>query len=39
MPQQMAAMLERMTAMQKQMISLMAAPQPAPATASPQDKK
>jgi hypothetical protein len=39
MPQQMATMLERMTAMQKQMVGLMAAPQSAPLAAPPQDKK
>ena len=35
----MATMLERMTAMQKRLISLMAAPQSAPPAAPPQDKK
>ena len=39
MPQRMATMLERMTEMQKRMISLMAEPQSAPPAASPQDKK
>ena len=39
MPQQMATMLERMTAMQKRMISLMAAPQSTPPAAPPQEKK
>jgi hypothetical protein len=39
MPQQMATMLERMTAMQKRMISLMAEPRSASPAAPPQEKK
>jgi Ser/Thr protein kinase RdoA (MazF antagonist) len=38
-PQQITPMMERMTEMQKQMMSIMAAPKPAPPAASPQEKK
>ena len=38
-PQHMVPMMEQMTTMQKQMMGMMAAPQPAPQTTPPQDNK